>query len=84
MCGGLSVNKPIKVRIVGPVAHLRIRIHPRRLSQVTSQLSKGGGSQYHQGGDLYLSEDAILLGRIRPRTIRTRSCCNRISELCHH
>ena len=83
-CGGLSINRPIKVRIVGPVAYSMMHIRPRRPSQVTSQLAKGGGSQYHKGRVLYSSEDAILLGSIRPKTIRTRPCCNRISELCYH
>ena len=83
-CGGLSINRPIKVRIVGPVAYSMMHIRLRRPSQVTSQLAKRGGSQYHKGRVLYSSEDAILLGSIRPKTIRTRPCCNRISELCHH
>ena len=40
-CGGHSINRPIKVRIVGPVAHPRRHIRPRRPSQVIGQLPRG-------------------------------------------
>ena len=40
-CGGLSINRPIKVRIVGSVVHPRMHIRLRRPSQVTRQLLKG-------------------------------------------
>ena len=39
--GGHSINRPIKVRIVGPVAHPRMHIRPRRPSQVIRQLPRG-------------------------------------------
>ena len=30
ICGGQSINRPIKVKIIGPVAHPRMQIRPRR------------------------------------------------------
>ena len=33
-CGGRSINRPIKFKMVGPVARPRMHIHPRRSSQV--------------------------------------------------
>ena len=54
------------------------------LSQVVRVTTEGGGSQYHESRVPYSSEDTILLDSMRPRTIRTRSCYNRTSELCHH
>ena len=82
--GGQSINRPIKVRIVGPTAYPRMHIRLRRPSQVIRRLPKGGGSQYHESRVPYSTEDTILLGSVRPRTIKTRSCYNRTSELCHH
>ena len=85
MCGGQSINRPIKVRIVGSVAHPRMRIRPRRpKSGHKGNCREGGGSQYHESRVPCSFEDAILLGSMRLRTIRTRSCYNRTSELCYH
>ena len=47
-------------------------------------VTEGDGSQHHKGRVLYPSEDTILLGSMRPRTIRTWSYCNQTSELGHH
>ena len=46
-------------------------------------VTKGDGSQPHKGKVLYPSEDTILLGSMRPRTIGTWSYCDQISELGH-
>ena len=62
-----------------------MRIRPRRpKSGHKGNCREGGGSQYHESRVPCSSEDTTLLGSTRPRTIRTRSCYNRISELCHH
>ena len=41
-CGGQSINRPIKVRIVGPVAYPRMHIRPRSPSQVIRVITEGG------------------------------------------
>ena len=85
ICGGQSINKPIKVKIVGPVAHPRMQIRLRRPKSGRKGNHRGErGSQYHESRVPYSSEDTILLGSMRPRTIRTRSCYNRTSKLYHH
>ena len=84
-CGDQSINRPIKIRIVGPVAHPRMHIHLRRpKSGHKGNYREGGGRRYRESRVPCSSKDAILLGSMRPRKIRTRSCYNRTSELCHH
>ena len=46
-------------------------------------VTEGDGSQHHRGRVPYPSEDTILLGSMRPRTIRTWSYRNQTSELGH-
>ena len=56
-CGGQSINRPIKVKIVGPTAHPRMQIRPRR--------PKSGRKGNHRGGVVNITKIEF---RIRPRT----------------
>ena len=42
-CGGQSINRPIKVKIVGPAAHPRMQIRPRRPKSGRKGNHRGGG-----------------------------------------
>ena len=66
-CGGQPINRPIKVRIVGPVAHPRMHIRPRRPSQVIRVITEGG----------VVVNITKVEFRVRPRTPYSSAVCIR-------
>ena len=74
-CGGQSINRPIKVKIIGSVAHPRMQIRLRR--------PRTGHKGNHRGEVVNITKVEF---RTCPRTPYSSapSCYNRTSKLCHH
>ena len=70
-CGGQSINRPIKIRIVGPVAHLRMQIRLRR--------PKSGRKGNYPGGVVNITKVELS---IRPRTPYSSTVCVRGRSGC--
>ena len=66
-CGDQSINRPIKVRIVGPVAHPRMHIRPRRPKS-------GHKGNYREGG---VDNIAKVEFRVRPKMPYSSAVCVR-------
>ena len=66
-CGGQSINRTIRVKIVGLVAHPRMQIRPRR--------PKSGRKGNHRGGRVVNITKVEF--RIRPRTSYSSAVCVR-------